>query len=92
MKIALFTEKLCSKNMKIIKLFPLLPKAILIPIAISLIFYESLAAFAQNNSPINKTPNSYPSIFQPVTPLKNNPKKLVLQDVVILLLANNTEI
>lgn len=92
MEIALFTEKLCSKNMKIIKLFPLLPKVILIPIAISLVFYENLAAFAQNNSPINKTPNSYPSIFQPVTPLNKNPKKLVLQDVVVLLLANNTEI
>ena len=78
--------------MKNFKLFTFPCEVILIPISISLVLYKSLPVFGQNNLPTEKAPNNYPAIFQPVTPLKNNTKKLVLQDVVVLVLANNTEI
>lgn len=78
--------------MKNLKLFPFLSQVILIPMTILLILDKSLPVFSQNNLPTEKKPSNYPAIFQPVTPLKNSPKKLVLQDVVVLLLANNTEI
>ena len=78
--------------MKQNKLLSLLTKVILIPIVVSLVIDKNLTAFGQNNLPIKKAPNNYPAIFQLVTPLKDNPKKLVLRDVVVLLLANNTEI
>ncbi|MEO1433529.1 MAG: TolC family protein [Cyanobacteria bacterium J06633_8] len=78
--------------MNFLKKFTLSSEVILISMSILLVLYKSLPVFGQNNLPTEKDANNYPAIFQPVTPLKNNPKKLVLQDVVVLVLANNTEI
>ncbi|MGD1913824.1 MAG: TolC family protein [Rivularia sp. (in: cyanobacteria)] len=77
--------------MKNYQLFTLASKVILIPIGISLVLYKSLPVFGQDNLSADRN-NNYPAIFQPVTPLNNNVKKLILEDIVVLLLANNTEI
>ena len=64
----------------------------LIPIAICLFFNIIPSALSQSNLQTEATPNNYPAIFELTSQSSDNIKKLTLQDVVILVIANNIEI
>lgn len=78
--------------MKSSQLFLFIHKINLIPTAILLVFYQIFPAFSQTNPATEVIPNKYPAIFQMTSPSSNTIKKLMLQDVVVLVLAKNTEI
>ncbi|MEA5594698.1 TolC family protein [Rivularia sp. UHCC 0363] len=70
----------------------LIYKINLIPITILLVFNQILPVFSQIQPSTEATPNNYPAIFQRTSPSSDNIKRLMLKDVVVLVLANNTEI
>ncbi|NJL79200.1 MAG: hypothetical protein HC917_10730 [Richelia sp. SM2_1_7] len=78
--------------MKNSELFLLINKINLIAVAILLVLYQNLPAYSQTNSSTEKNQNNYPAIFKITPESDNNIKRLMLKDVVVLVLANNTEI